>query len=155
MEFTNNVFREINYDEYELHNETSNFDDFTFNDLTQFEQNDFDPKFRSMHIVDSHALSSLGPQSIYTKFEPVQGPPSLRKDHAQMHDITISKSENFQIQVETQNITVPDKPFYFGPTYFITTLCLTELVSRIDQQLAMFFEASYNFFPDHCRVIFF
>jgi hypothetical protein len=161
MEFTNNTFNE--FSEFELNDPSSllgsDLDQFSFDNMIQFEQDDFDPKFRSMQAADPYAVSSFGPP-IYTKYEPVQGPPSLRKDSLQqapLHDITNFRNENkihIQVESQSQKIAVPDKPFYLGPSQFIATLCLTELVSRIDQQLAMFFEASYNFFPDHCRVMF-
>ena len=150
MEFTNE------FDINDLSFLGTDLDQFTFDNMIQFEQDDFDPKFRSIQAADPHAVLSFGPP-IYTKYEPVQGPPSLRKDRHQappFHDITSLKAENnihIQVENQSQKITVPEKPFYLGPSQFITTLCLTELVSRIDQQLAMFFEASYNFFPDHCR----
>lgn len=172
MEFTNNNFRDCNnFTEFELNDNNSSFlstefDDFTFNDLTQFEQVDFDPKFRSIQVADSQQQHTLSfGQPILTKYENnnnnnnnVQGPPSLRKEYqpsfgsVPFQDISSLKSENkFQIQIEKQNITVPEKPFFMGPCQFITTLYLTELISRIDQQLTLLFESSYNFFPDHCR----
>jgi hypothetical protein len=149
--FTNNHYE---FTEFELDASSNNFDDFIFqdaSDMTQFEQFDFDPKFRSIQAVDSQAVSSFGPP-IFSKYETsVQ---SSLKTQTPLQDLTPSTNK-FQIQIESQNITVPEKPFYMGPTQFLTTLCLTELISRIDQQLGLFFEASFNFFPDHCRVIYY
>lgn len=160
MDFTNNNFHEFDLNDSESFFQ-NDFDQFTFENMIQFEQDDFDPKFRSMQVADPHVISSFATPT-YTKYESVQGPPSLKRERdshqTPYQDITTLKTENkIHIQVETpsQKINVPEKPFYLGPCQFITTLCLTELVSRIDQQLAMFFEASYNFFPDHCRVIVF
>lgn len=151
MEFSNN-FNE--FTEFELDaNLSSGLDDFIFHDasdMSQFEQIDFDPKFRSIQAIDPHTYSSFGPP-ILSKYEPVQGPPSLRKESAPFLDILPKPENKIYLQLETPNVTVPEKPFFLGPTQFITALCLTELISRIDQQLAMFFEASYNFFPDQCR----
>lgn len=68
---------------------------------------------------------------------------------------TTNSNTNNNTPNNTNNINVPDKPFHIGPAQFITTLCLAQIISQINQQLEQFFELSYNFFPDHCRVIFF
>jgi hypothetical protein len=145
--FTNNNYE---FTEFELDIASNHFDDFIFqdaSDMTQFEQFDFDPKFRSIQAADPQTVSSFGPP-IFSKYEPIQSSSSSLRA-APLQDL--ATSTKFQIQIESPNITVPEKPFYMGPTHFLTTLCLTELVSRIDQQLGLFFEASFNFFPDHCR----
>jgi len=164
--FTFRDFSEFGFEEFSnasLSNSLS--DGFQFAEMSEmtmssaFDQVDFDPKFRSIQAADSHAFSSFGPP-LFSKYEPqsqsqfVQGPPQLKKDSFQVPLVEISPSTktSYQIAIEPSTfIVVPEKPFFLGPAQFITTLCLVDLVSRINQKLDEYFEVSYNFFPDQCR----
>jgi hypothetical protein len=142
--------------------ESYGFHSVQMSEMATFDQFDFDPKFRSMQAYETHSVSGnqvskydYSSSSLQSYGSTVQGPPQLTKEERKSTfpfiEFPPTKAHQILVESSSANIVVPEKPFFLGPTQFITTLCLVDLVSKISQKLDEYFEVSYHFFPDQCR----
>ena len=65
---------------------------------------------------------------------------------------TIPSHSRYNISIDSSNITVPDKPFYIGPSQFVCSFLLSDLILKVHQKLDTIFEVSYDFIQSSCRV---
>eukprot|EP00602_Paraphysomonas_sp_CaronLab_P008291 CAMPEP_0185021230 /NCGR_PEP_ID=MMETSP1103-20130426/3906_1 /TAXON_ID=36769 /ORGANISM="Paraphysomonas bandaiensis, Strain Caron Lab Isolate" /LENGTH=381 /DNA_ID=CAMNT_0027552629 /DNA_START=136 /DNA_END=1278 /DNA_ORIENTATION=+ len=154
------IFREFNdfeIDSYDIRDFNSDAVSSIDQKDFSFEAVDFDTKYRSIQAIDPSSLACMAP--MFSRHEPtaaVAGPPQLRKSSN-----TVPSDDQFLtkhsvgvptiIQGHSNDVSVPEKPFYIGPSQFLCALCLTELVTSVEIQLNRLFEVSYKFHKDQCR----
>jgi hypothetical protein len=142
----------MRYRDYE-YNSSSIDDIIAENSLTDFsfEAIDFDTKFRSMQALDS-TLNPFDGASLMTSNFDGQSIPSFQGSNKPEVSVTTAKRNEPILTFETIPLNVPEKPFYIGPSQFLCTLSLIELLTTLQMKLNSIFEISYIFHQESCHV---
>eukprot|EP00341_Mesodinium_pulex_P009706 CAMPEP_0116994760 /NCGR_PEP_ID=MMETSP0467-20121206/68335_1 /TAXON_ID=283647 /ORGANISM="Mesodinium pulex, Strain SPMC105" /LENGTH=403 /DNA_ID=CAMNT_0004692915 /DNA_START=57 /DNA_END=1268 /DNA_ORIENTATION=- len=110
---------------------------------------DLDMRFRSIQTVNPASLSEFAPQH----YEPnmTAGPPTLSRKMGPTVDMVTDSKNLIDIVLSSTEATVPEKPFYIGPSHFECSMSISEIKKHVEEQLNQMFEVSYKFYESESR----